>query len=118
MSELSIEAKQVGEGTAHIKVAGSLDATTYEKMEKQVEALFARSYYKIIVNLENVHYISSAGAGVFIAAIGTAQDHNGNIVLLRPSNMVSEVFEILGLSEIFPYAQSLEEAVAFLKKLP
>lgn len=116
MSELSIEAKQAGEGIALIKVVGSLDATTYEKMEKQVETLFLRSYYKIIVNLENVHYISSAGAGVFIAAIGNAQDHNGNIVLLRPSNMVRDVFEILGLAEIFTFAQSLEEALSFFKK--
>ena len=116
MSELSIEAKQVGEGIAHIKIVGSLDATTYEKMEKQVEALFARAYYKIIINLEGVHYISSAGAGVFISAVGTAQDHSGNIVLLRPSSMVQDVFSILGLAEIFHYAQSLEEAVAFLNK--
>ena len=118
MSELSIEAKQVGAGIAHIKVIGSLDAATYEKMEEQIDELFAKTCYKIIVNLENVHYISSAGAGVFIGAIGTAQDRNGNIVLLRPSSMVHDVFEILGLSEIFPYAQSMEEALEFFNDQP
>ena len=110
MSELSIEAKRAGEGIAHLKVMGSLDATTYEKMEKQIEALFAHSYYKLVIDLEQVHYISSAGAGVFIAAVGTAQDQNGNIVLLRPSNPVQDVFSILGLEQILSYAQTIEEA--------
>ena len=79
-------------------------------MEKQVEALFAHQYYKLIIDLEEIHYISSAGAGVFIAAVATSQDHNGNIVLLRPSTAVKDVFEILGLAEIFPYSETMEEA--------
>ena len=115
MSELSIEAKRAGEGIAYLKVTGSLDATTYEKMEKQIEALFAHSFYKLMIDLQGVHYISSAGAGVFIAAIGNAQDHNGNMILIKPSNQVQDVFEILGLKEIFGFAETMEEAQALLK---
>ncbi len=111
MSILSIEVKRVSEGMAHVKVVGSLDAATYEKMEKEIDKLFANSYYKLIVHLEQVQYISSAGAGVFISAIGTAQDHNGNIVLLKPSAQVKDVFTTLGLAEIFPYADTIDEAV-------
>ncbi len=115
MSVLSIEAKQAGKGIAHLKVVGSLDAVTYEKMEKQIADLFVKLYFKIIINMEQVKYISSAGAGVFISAIGTAQDHNGNIVLLKPSLEVKDVFTNLGLEEIFLYAETLEEAIKKLQ---
>ena len=115
MSELSIQAKPAGEGLAYLKVAGSLDATTFEKMEKQIEALFAHSFYKLMIDLQGVHYISSAGAGVFIAAIGNAQDHNGNIVLIKPSSQVQDVFEILGLKDIFLFSETMEQAQALLK---
>lgn len=115
MGELRIEAKQVGDGIAHVKAIGTLDAATYEKMDKTIKNLFSKGYYKLIVNLEQVSYISSAGAGVFIGVVGTAQENNGHILLLRPSTMVHDVFDVLGLLEIFPAAQSLEEATSFFK---
>lgn len=119
MSDLNIETKSVGPGIYYIKAVGTLDAATYEIMERVIESLFAKAQYRLIVVLEQVTYISSAGAGVFIGAIGTAQDHGGNIVLLKPSSMVREVFSILGLEEIFPYASSVEEAITiFDQPLP
>ncbi len=115
MPDLSIEAKQVGEGIAHIKASGSLDAGTYEKMEGTIQNLFSKGYHRLIVNMENVQYISSAGAGVFIGSVGVAQDHKGHIVLLNPSQMVHDVFEVLGLMEIFPSVKTLEEGIAFFR---
>jgi anti-sigma B factor antagonist len=116
MAELSIEVKQIGGGIAEIKAVGYLDAASYEKMEKTIATLFARGCYKLICNLEGVEYISSAGAGVFLGSVDTAQEHHGNIVLLRPSKEVQEIFSILGLVEIFPYAQTVEEARKILGK--
>ena len=115
MGELRIEAKQVGEGIAHVKAMGTLDAETYEKMDKTIKNLFSKGFFKLIVNLEQVSYISSAGAGVFIGVVGTAQENNGHILLLRPSTMVHDVFDVLGLLEIFPSAQSLDEATNFFR---
>ena len=116
MSELSIEVRQVGGGIAEVKAVGYLDAVTFEKMEKVIATLFSKGCYKLICNLEGVEYISSAGAGVFLGSVDTAQEHQGNIVLLRPSKEVQDIFDILGLVEIFPYAQTLDEARKFFVK--
>ncbi|MEK7485062.1 MAG: STAS domain-containing protein [Planctomycetota bacterium] len=109
MSAFQIKVETKG-GIALVKVGGYLDAKTFEQMEEALNKLFESSHYKIIIDLSSVDYISSAGAGVFIGAISTAQENEGNIILLNPTDNVKEVFDLLGLSQIFKFASGLEEA--------
>ncbi len=113
MSGLTIRKKQLNGGIVLIKASGFLDAHTFEEMENEIEDLFRKQVFKIIVRLDELDYISSAGAGVFIGAIGTATANGGNIVLLSPSGNVKEVFDLLGLSQIFPIVFQESEAVGY-----
>mgnify|MGYP001558977068 CR=1 FL=1 len=70
---------------------------------------------ELVVDLSGLDYISSAGAGVFIGAIGTAQENDGNIILMRPSPNVKEVFDLLGLSQIFTFKDNRDDASNALK---
>jgi anti-sigma B factor antagonist len=112
MSDFSIETKDVGGEVHLIKVHGFLDAHTFEEMETTINNLFNESHFQIVVDLSGVDYISSAGAGVFIGAIGTAQENSGNIVLMKPTDNVMEVFDLLGLSQLFSFAEDVPGAVA------
>ncbi len=98
-----------------LTVQGFLDAHTFEQMEKVINALFESNQYRLIVDLAGLDYISSAGAGVFIGAIGTAQENDGNIILVNPGSTVKEVFDLLGLSQIFAIKGSREEAIRALQ---
>src|ERR1051325_4124921 len=98
MSAFQIAKEKVSEETAMLTVRGFLDAHTFEELEKVINALFESGVYKLIVDISGLDYISSAGAGVFIGAIGTAQENDGNIILMRPRPNVKEGFDLLGLS--------------------
>ena len=95
-----------------IRVAGYLDAHTFEQLEETLSGLFGKNQYRIVVDLSKVEYISSAGAGVFIGALSEAQEHNGNIVLMNPTNNVREVFDLLGLTQIFQVVDDQQAALA------
>lgn len=110
MSDLKIKADSLENGIVLLNAEGYLDAHTFEDLEKTIQGLFDQKLYRIIVDLERLDYISSAGCGVFIGAIGVAQENNGNIVLLKPSASVREVFDLLGLTQIFPFAEDLSLA--------
>ncbi|NUN50209.1 MAG: STAS domain-containing protein [Candidatus Brocadiae bacterium] len=110
MAEFNIQTRKLGTNVMFIAVQGFLDAHTFEEMEKTINDLFDGGTYRLIIDLSKLDYISSAGAGVFIGAIGTAQENEGNIVLMRPSPNVKEVFDLLGLSQIFPFANDMEAA--------
>ena len=113
MSGLRMKKRQLEGGIVLIEASGFLDAHTFEEMENEIENLFRKQIFKIIVRLTDLDYISSAGAGVFIGAIGTATSKGGNIVLLSPSANVKEVFDLLGLSQIFPIVFQESEAVGY-----
>lgn len=114
MPEFKIGKKLLPNGVCLLSVQGFLDAHTFEELERTVNDLFEQGTYKLVVDLSGLDYISSAGAGVFIGAIGTAQDNNGNIVLVRPSASVKEVFDLLGLSQIFLFRNTPEDGVRAL----
>ena len=105
-----LKEKLPAEGVVLLSVKGFLDAHTFEELEKTINDIFEEGCYKLAVDLSGLDYISSAGAGVFIGAIGTAQENDGNIVLMKPSPNVREVFDLLGLSQIFPFSNDVEGA--------
>jgi len=65
----------------------------------------------MVVDMSNVDYISSAGAGCFYRCHRIAQENNGNIIIIRPKPGVKEVFDLLGLSQIFTITSNLESAL-------
>jgi anti-sigma B factor antagonist len=112
MSDFKMESSDLGEGLVLIKVSGYIDAHTFEELENEIQAKFSSKQFKLIIDLADVPYISSAGAGVFIGAFPQAQENDGSIALLNPSKNVLDVFELLGLTEIFTIAKDLDSAKA------
>lgn len=111
MPAFQVHKEKLQNGVAFVKTKGSLDAHTYEEFERALTELFNSDVYRVIVDLSQLDYISSAGAGVFIWAVGKAQENNGDIVILNPVVNVKEVFDLLGLSQIFTFKNSREEAL-------
>lgn len=112
MPDLKLHQQTLPDGICYIEAEGFLDAHTFEEMENLISSVFRQNCFKIIVRLEKLDYISSAGAGVFVGAIGRAKENGGDIVFLKPSPNVKEVFDLLGLSAIFQFAETREEAEA------
>ena len=113
MPDLKLTQETLPGGIAFIDAEGFLDAHTFEEMQQLIDTLFDKqNCYKLIVRMEKVDYISSAGAGVFVGAIGRAKENSGDIVFLKPSANVKEVLDLLGLSAIFRFAETRDEAQA------
>lgn len=98
-------------GVVLLRVGGYLDAHTYERLDQHILKLFSENHHRIVVDLSEVGYISSAGAGVFIAALNEAQEHKGTVVLLNPGSNVREVLDMLGFNQIFTIATDRNTAL-------
>jgi anti-sigma B factor antagonist len=113
LEDFSIQTEAVPQrNVTLVRVAGYLDAHTFEELEEAINDLFGKKQYRIVVDLSKVEYISSAGAGVFIGALSEAQEHDGNIILMNPTNNVREVFDLLGLTQIFQVVDDQNTALA------
>lgn len=115
MQDFSIEHEQVRGDIDFIKIAGFLDAHTFEKFEETINDIFTQARFKIIIDLADVEYVSSAGVGVLMGARTEADENGGRIVLLNPAGSVVDVLDALGLSAIFTVAADRREAMAALQ---
>ena len=111
MDGLKIEVEEAPGGILCLELAGYLDVHNYEKLEKTFEKYFEEKRFRFVIDLSRLEYIASAGAGVFIGAASTCQENGGNIVLVRPTPEVEEIFDLLGVCQIFPVVK--ERATAF-----
>jgi anti-sigma B factor antagonist len=111
MSELKITSQAYSNGISNIAISGFVDAYSYGQLEQFFNQLLEQKVYHMIVNLSQVPYLSSAGAGVFIGVSGIVQENGGDMVLVNPQPAVRDIFDLLGLTNIFKIANDTESAL-------
>ncbi|MBI4161440.1 MAG: anti-sigma factor antagonist [Acidobacteria bacterium] len=81
-------------------------------LREAVNALLEEGHRNIVLNLERVSYMDSAGIGELVACRKRAKDHRGGVKLLNPSGKVSDLLHLTKLEEIFEIFNSEERALA------
>ncbi len=114
--QVSVERTGVNKNIAVIKVGGYIDTTTSAELEHSLDTLLKQGIYKIIIDLGNVDYISSAGWGIFISEIKGIRERGGDLKLVRMIPDVYEVFELLEFHYILKAFDALEDAVSDFEK--
>ena len=110
--EVSVSRSRLSDDVYIIKVAGYVDTTTSVELENALDNLLKKEEYKIVVDLEAVDYISSAGWGIFISEIKGIRENGGDLKLADMTPDVLEVFELLEFRHILRAYSSVEEAIA------
>lgn len=116
MQGLKVHNEESNNGVVYFELEGLLDAHNFETLEGLFEKYFETGIYRFVVNIKKLSYVSSAGAGVFIGAVGSCQDNDGNVVLVQPSQEVREIFELLGVMQVFPVAENRGQAMDLFAK--
>lgn len=113
MPDIQVDVKYTGNNDeiAIISARGFIDTTTAPDLEKRLEEQLALNKYKIVVNLENIDYVSSAGWGVFVSEIREIRENNGDLVLVNMSSDVYDVYELMEFSSILKSFESVEDAI-------
>jgi anti-anti-sigma factor len=113
---IRITTSQLAPGVYELKLEGSLDWSNFGRVEQTISELFSQNCYRIVVNLSEATYISSAGFGCFIGSLDTAMKNNGDIIFASTPAKIQDVFNILGLSKILRFAESSQAALGMFKK--
>lgn len=110
MAEFSTAIKENGD-ISIINLKGYLDAHTAPTLENNFTELINDSKFKIVVNFEELAYISSAGLGVFMAYIENIRENKGDIKLTNMSDKVFNIFDLLGFPLLYEIYKSEDEAI-------
>ena len=96
---------------AIIKLGGYLDQSTAHEHEQVLNSLVTSNCYRIILDLSDAEYISSAAWGIFISKLKELRDHDGDLKLAR---MKPDVFEVYQILEFFWFLKSYDTIEAAL----
>ncbi|MBP7792276.1 MAG: STAS domain-containing protein [Candidatus Goldbacteria bacterium] len=98
-----------------IQCRGYIDTATSSMLEKTLGDVIKAKNYKILIDLSEVDYISSAGWGIFISEIKNIRKNKGDLKLVNMKPEVMEIFELLDFTNILEYYKTLDDALKNFK---
>ncbi len=109
---VDVTAKDV-RGVTVVKVDGSLGIDTLRsaEIESQLREVIDDQSKNVIINLEDVPYISSTGLRVFLVIGKKLKSSGGELHFCCLTEFVQECFDISGFSRMFKTYKTEDEAV-------
>ena len=102
-----------------ISIKGRVDSVAAPQLMQALQAASHRGKYKIIVDMSELEYMSSAG----FRALGDAQrnlqrHHQGEVILAHVPDRIRDALELVGFSEYFTIIDTVSAALEFAANLP
>ncbi len=98
-----------------IKVSGRVDSSTATKFSQALEANFDRGVYKLVIDMSDLEYMSSAGFRALLAAQRNCKRYNrGEVLLAAVPVRIQEALDLAGFTELFKTYKEPLEAVGSL----
>lgn len=110
MAEFNVNLRGVG-SVSVIDVKGYLDAHTAPELENVFNRLIDQKQYQVVVNFDDLKYISSAGLGVFMAYVETMRENQGDIKFSNMKENVYNIFDLLGFPILYEFFKEENEAI-------
>ena len=109
---MSLNTKEVGKNIVVI-LMGRIDVHLASDIEGELNKLIENNLEKnIILNLDDVEYMSSSGLRVFVSLMRNLKETDRSLKLCNLSNAVRKIFEVVELMDMFEIYESEEEALA------
>ena len=99
-------------GVTILDLEGRLTFTAGAEMGRRVQALLVGGTTQLVLNLEDVSYIDSAGLGAIVEAFTVARHKAVRLTLLNPTERTRHLLEITGLARIVESFGSEAAAIA------
>lgn len=101
------------DSAAKIVLAGKLDMEGVRAIEQPLTQL-SGSKQGLVLDMSAVPFIASIGIRHLVLAAKTLARHQGVLVLLGPTEFVTEVLTMSGVDKLLPIVRSEDEARAML----
>ena len=85
--------------TIQIKIEGRVDTTTSPQLQQAILTAFQKGS-KVVLDFQEVSYVSSAGLRALLIGQKTAMSKGGSMVMVHVQEMVMSVLEMSGFSGI------------------
>jgi anti-anti-sigma factor len=78
--------------------------------DELVDRIGAGPFSGLVIDLDNVEYMSSAGLGTIFRLRKVAEGYNASLVLARPNPSLLRLFKTVQVPDVIPVVDDLDEA--------
>ena len=95
-----------------VELYGRVDSNSAAQLEETFKSITAEKRFRIVVDMNNLEYISSRGLRALITTLKEARRWNrGDLRLCNMPARIKEVFDLAGLTPLFKAFDNLVDAV-------
>lgn len=107
---MEFKVDKLGEVTV-VRISGNLDTQTSPDSQKQLTQLIDNGAKKILIDFEDLNYISSSGLRMLLVAAKQLKAVSGQLRVCNLKAVVREVFDVSGFTVMLPVSNSQAEAL-------
>jgi anti-sigma B factor antagonist len=99
----------VERGLPVITVAGEIDVATAPQLRETLHEVIARGQATVVLDLLAVTFLDSTALGVLVGGLKRCRELGGELHVVVSDARIRKIFEITGLTEVFPIVDTLSE---------
>lgn len=108
---MEIEVKNLKRANV-VKVGGRVDSSTAPDLEKALNELIEGGHFRIVMDMTDLKFISSAGLRALISTVKACRRWNrGDLYLAALPAQIQSTLELAGLTRVFKIFPDTTEAV-------
>ena len=106
------------DGIEVVTVGGEIDIYTAPRLRELLIDLAGKNSYQLVINMDTVGFLGSAGLGVLVGGLNRVRAHDGSLDLVCTQERILKIFRITGLTKAFGIHQTVDQAIAARKGEP
>lgn len=99
-----------------LEISGELDALVAPQLKEKLSKLISNDTTKFVINMNGVIHINSLAMGILRGKLRSVHELGGDMKLAGVNPHIMEIFEMIGLDELFDIYEKEEDAIASYKK--
>lgn len=108
---LDIKCTQHENDVCVITVDGEITFENSDRFRDQIDKCCDDRKYKLVINLEHLQYMSSAGMGVLVHGLKKTRAHSGDVRIANLTDKMHRVFLVTQFTHHFQIFASVNEAI-------
>jgi anti-sigma B factor antagonist len=100
---------------AVVKISGVIDSETVDRFGEVLENIFGEDRYNMILDIEGLTYINTAGLSIIADAFKKSSQNKGQLKILRAGEAIRELLDVVRFTKIIDIYEDEEEAIGSFK---
>jgi anti-sigma B factor antagonist len=90
-------------------LSGSINSSTVPQLDSSFNALLRNGHRTIVLDLSKTEFISNSGVTLLVGIMSSLREMEGDLVLMNPSKLVSDILDVLNLRARFRIIEDLDD---------